>query len=149
MNPPNHIRHLVHVHRHSSLQHRRIYGMYSDFQFIIDTSPTTSHFRPRIRFSALFPALHILKDAFPRREKPLLQPPLQPKTQIKILSNGLHRNPLYLQTDGVMHPSQDPFSRARIPYLECSPPRHVKSSTLELAKDWESINTHKYLLFGS
>ncbi len=49
-----------------------------------------------------------------------------------------------LRTDNIMHPSQDPFSRARIPYLECSPPRHVKSSIMDLVKDWENITIHRY-----
>ena len=42
-----------------------------------------------------------------------------------------------------MHPNQDPFSRARIPYLECIPPRFVKSSIIDLSKDWENVTVHK------
>ena len=106
-------------------------------------SPTT-HFRPRLRFSALFPALHILKDAFPRRSGSL-QHLLQPKTQIKLVANNYHYDPMSLRTDNIMHPSQDPFSRARIPYLECSPPRYVKSSIMDLVKDWENVTIHRYL----
>jgi hypothetical protein len=37
-----------------------------------------------------------------------------------------------------MHPSQDPFSRARLPYLEASPPRYVGSSTVQRLKEWET-----------
>src|ERR1700738_2539950 len=91
----------------------------------------TKHFRPRLRFSALFPALHIIKDALPRRGALPLQ---QPKTQIKFLVNNIH-----LTTNNVMHPNRDPFSRARIPYLECSPPRTVKTSIIDLANEWEYV----------
>jgi hypothetical protein len=105
-------------------------------------SPIT-HFRPRVRFSALFPALHILKEAFPRR-RGSIQYALQPNTQIKLIANNFHYDPKSLRTDNIMHPSQDPFSRARIPYLECSPPRYVKSSIIDLAKDWENVTMEKY-----
>ena len=44
-----------------------------------------------------------------------------------------------VSTRNVVHPRHDPFSRARLPYLECSPPRIVKSSILELAR-WEKLN---------
>lgn len=97
-------------------------------------SPAT-HFKPRIRFSAFFPALNLLKDALPYRGRDTIQQSLQPRTQIKVLV----KNHSQVSTDNVMHPNKDPFSRARIPYLECSPPRKVKASIIDLAKKWDDV----------
>jgi hypothetical protein len=102
----------------------------------------TTRLGPRIRFSALLPALHLLKDALPLRTILSMQQTLQPRLKIKVMSNNLHLGTL--RTDDVMHPNRDPFSRARIPYLECSPPRKVKSSIVELVKDWENVNIYRY-----
>jgi hypothetical protein len=102
-------------------------------------SPTT-HFKPRIRFSAVFPALTLLKDALPYRGRGTFQQALQPRTQIKVLVQSHSQ----VSTENIMQPNKDPFSRARIPYLECSPPRKVKASIIDLARKWDDTYMRRY-----
>ena len=93
--------------------------------------------RLRIRIASLFPALHLLREALP-----LIKQTLQPRRRIKVLSTKMHIG--QLRMDHVVHPNQDPFSRGRIPYLECSSPRKVKPSIVELVKDWENLEIYRY-----
>jgi hypothetical protein len=99
------------------------------------------HLRRPLRVAALFPVMHLLNDASQRvaayRQRKMAI--LQPKTQIKILAQKLHYDPVGLRTDDIMHPSRDAFSRARLPYLESSPPRYVKCSIIDLVKPWEHV----------
>jgi hypothetical protein len=69
-------------------------------------------------------------------------PTIQGKTQIKIVMNRIH-GAAAPSTEGIMQPNSDPFSRARIPYLECIPPRKINTSTADNAV-WEKINSLRY-----
>ena len=66
---------------------------------------------------------------------------LEPRSQLPVLVKSFHRDPgaVGLQTGKIIHPTDDPFSRARLPYLESGPPRHVKSSIIDLVKKWEHV----------
>jgi hypothetical protein len=117
------------------------YEVYLCTLCLLVCSPTTS-FRPKVRFSALLPALHVLKDAYMRRGSVRWTPTIQATTQIKVTMNRLHSRAA--STEGIMHPHSDPFSRARIPYLECIPPRTVKTAAADFA-GWEKIGTVVYV----
>jgi hypothetical protein len=135
----NRIRPRIHLHQLSL----RLSDLIQSISPSIESNNSgATHLGPRMRFSALLPALHLLKDALPVRTILNMQQTLQPRLKIKVLSNNLHLGTL--RTDDVMHPNRDPFSRARIPYLECSPPRTVKSSIVELVRDWENVNIFRY-----
>jgi hypothetical protein len=51
-----------------------------------------------------------------------------------------------ISTEFISLPSQDPFSRARLPYLDCIRPPRLKISTIQYARDWEPLNLEKYFL---
>jgi hypothetical protein len=98
------------------------------------------HLHKTLRMAGLFPALAFLKS---QAEKSLRMLPLQPKTQIKILVKDFHLNrhglgTQVLGTEGIMHPSQDPFAAARLPYLEASPPRLIEPSLIARINEWET-----------
>jgi hypothetical protein len=98
------------------------------------------HLRKSLRMAGLFPIMSFLKTQATKTRRLF---PLQPKTQIKILVKDFHfnRNGLRTEgmgTEGIMHPSQDPFSRARLPYLEASPPRFVETSIAWRLKAWQT-----------
>jgi hypothetical protein len=90
------------------------------------------HLRKSLRMAGLFPIMYFLKTQVTKTRRFL---PLQPRTQIRVLVKDFHF--MGLGTEGIVHPSQDPFSRARLPYLEASPSRFVGGSIVRRLTGWE------------
>ena len=143
MTDRNRIRHQLHLQQLSLCLYgpvKRTFFISTEFNY----ASALSHLKgPRVRFSAFLPALHLLKDALPLRTMLSMQQTLQPRKRIKVITSKLHVGTI--RTDDMMHPNRDAFSRARIPYLECSPPRKVKASIVELVKEWENVEIYRYL----
>jgi hypothetical protein len=105
-------------------------------------SSASTNFRPQARFSALFPALQILKDVFQRRNLVPIQKILQSRPPFKVCAKNISD----VSMDFNSLPSQDPFSRARLPYLDFIRPQTLKISTMQYARDWEPLSLERYCL---
>jgi hypothetical protein len=105
-------------------------------------SSAITNLRPQPRFAALFPALQILRDVFHRKNLVPIQKLLQLRPPFKVSAMNISD----ISRKFISLPSQDPFSLARLPYLDCARTPKPKISTMQYARDWEPLFLERYFL---